>query len=146
MRRFGLLVVAAALALVPVGGAQAAAPHYMMVTGPGISRPILLDDWPANHTVLLAVANAPRAAIDQVPAADDPRLRLSMFWERRWQSKEPPKWPSQTGYHGWIYPAQGTRPAVITMMANGVRIPRVAPARVLRILARAGVPLRASSA
>jgi hypothetical protein len=141
MRRFRLLVAAAtALALMPATGAQAAAPRYIMVTGPGIERPIVLDDWRQNHSIMVAIANAQQLRIDQV-ALGAPRLRLSFFWYRTPMPR--PTWPSQATQYGWLHLANGPRPAVILMKANGVRAFRMAPERVLRILARAGVPLRA---
>ena len=42
--------------------AQAAAPNYILVTGPGLPRPILLANWTENLDLLLAVANAPKAS------------------------------------------------------------------------------------
>jgi hypothetical protein len=116
---------------------QAAAPNYIMVSGPGLARPVLLSDWNENHELLLAVVGAPRVKGSLVRR---PRLDLALFWA--WQGQPRPTRPSQANQHGWFYPADRSRPAVIDVMSDGKRIPRRAPARLLAILARHGVPIR----
>src|SRR5205807_650244 len=58
-RATSLLTVLAVLAL--AAPATAAAPNYILVSGPGLARPVLLGDWNENLALLAAVANAPRA-------------------------------------------------------------------------------------
>jgi hypothetical protein len=53
-----------------------------------------------------------------------------------------PTQPSEANQHGWFYPARRSRPAVFEVMVAGARIPRIAPKKALRILARHGVPTR----
>ena len=60
--RAAILVVAMAAMVVLAAPAQAAAPNYILVTGPGLPRPVLLANWTENLDLLLAVANAPKAS------------------------------------------------------------------------------------
>jgi hypothetical protein len=123
-------------------GAQAAAPDYMMVSCPSLKRPVLLGDWNENAAFLLATAGAPKAKRDVVRGlARRPRCDLAEFWA--WTGKPRPTRPAQANQHGWFYPARRGQPAVLHLMVDGVRIPRIAPTRALRILARHGVPTRA---
>jgi len=55
------LAAATAVGFVLAAPAQAAAPNYILVSGRGLSHPVLLSDWQDNLKLLLAVANAPRA-------------------------------------------------------------------------------------
>ena len=50
-----------AAAVVLVAPAHAAAPNYILVNGPGLQQPVLLDDWSENLQLLLAIAHGPRA-------------------------------------------------------------------------------------
>jgi hypothetical protein len=136
MRRTAALAALLLATLVLAAPAHAAAPRYIMVTGPGLLRPVLLADWNENLEFGVAVAGAPRTR-DKL--AKRPRFRIAEFWG--WIGP-PPTRPGQAGQHGWFYPAHGLRGPVIVLMADGILVPRVAPARVLRILARHGVPTR----
>ena len=134
-----LLAVVAALAL--SGPASAAAPNYILVSGPGLSRPILLGDWKENLDLLAAVANAPRARGASVRGlASRPRFDLAEFWG--WSGNARPTRPRDANQHGTFYPARGSKPAVVVLMVDGSRVPRLAPTAALRILARHGVPTR----
>jgi hypothetical protein len=130
-----------AVALVVAAPAGAAAPNYILVTGPGLARPVLLATWSENHALLLAVAGAPRArGVAAQHLAARPRLDLAAFWG--WSGLPRPTRASKTPDHGRFYPARGRQPAVIVLMVNGERFPRLVPSSVLRILARHGIPLR----
>jgi hypothetical protein len=124
-------VAALAAALVLVAPAQAAAPNYILVSGPGLAKPVLLADWWENHALLLAAANAPEAS-DRVfrGLARRPKLDLALFWY--WSDRPRPTRPSQANQHGSFYPAHGSQPAVID--------DELAPVRVLRIFRRHGIP------
>jgi hypothetical protein len=135
------LLGAAAAALVLASGVEAAAPQYILVSGPGLERPVLLASWAENHAFLLALSNAPRArSATARRLAARPKLRLGLFWG--WAKKPRPTRQSQANQKGWFYPAWQAQPAVVDLLVNGVRVPRIAPARVLGILARHGVPTR----
>jgi hypothetical protein len=137
--RASALVGAIAVALVLASNVEAAAPRYIFVSGPGLKAPVLLTDWGENGALLAALVKAPRArgAILRRLGAR-PRLRLGLFWQL---SEEPrPTHPSQANQKGWFYPSWRSQPAVVDLLVNGVRVPRIAPIRVLNILSRHGVP------
>jgi hypothetical protein len=131
--------LAAVLALAPP--VYAAAPNYILVSGPGLKRPIILGNWGENRALLSALVNAPRAKGGVVLAlARRPRFDLAEFWG--WGSLPRPTRPSQANQHGWFYPAHGSKPPVIVLMVNGYRFPLFVPTPVIEILARHHVPLR----
>jgi hypothetical protein len=133
-----LAVLASLLAVAP---AQAAAPNYILVSGPGIKHPILLGNWDENLALLGALVNAPTAKVSAVRhLARRPRFDLAEFWG--WSGLPRPTRPGQANQHGWLYPAHGAKPAVIVLMVNGTRVPRLLPARVREIFARHHIPLR----
>lgn len=144
MARTLALVGAAAAALVLVSSVEAAAPRYILVSGPGLARPVLLSNWAENRTLLVALADAPRAKDETVRRLGKrPRLRLGLFWG--WPEKPRPTRPSQANQKGWFYPPWRSQAPVVDLLVNGVRVPRIAPARVLRIVARHGVPTRVAA-
>jgi hypothetical protein len=130
-----------ATALFFASSALAAAPNYILVSGPGLTRPVLLANWGENGALLSALVEAPRARGIAVRGLDQrPRFDLAVFWG--WGGKPRPTRPNQANQHGSFYPAKGSRPPFIVMMIDGRKIPRLVPARVLTILARHGVPTR----
>jgi hypothetical protein len=138
------LIGAATVALVLAATVEAAAPRYILVSGPGLAWPVLLASWAENHALLLAVAGAPRATkatVRRLPGR--PRLRLGFFWG--WADTPRPTRQSQANQSGWFYPTWRSEAAVIDLMVDGVRVPRIAPGRVLRIFSRNGVPIRVAA-
>lgn len=126
------------MALVLASAAEAAAPRYILVSGPGIARPILLANWGENGTLLAALVTAPRARAQVVRRLSKrPRLRLGLFWG--WPEERPTRL-SQANQKGWFYPVWRSQPAAVDLLINGIRFPRIAPIRVLNILSRHGVP------
>jgi hypothetical protein len=139
--RKAALVAALATALVLAPPVHAAAPNYILVSGPGLKRPILLGDWGENLALLSALVDAPMAkgtAVRGLPRR--PRFDLAEFWG--WGGNPRPARPSEANQHGWFYPAYNSKPPVIVLMVNGYRFPRLVPTTVLKILARHHVPLR----
>jgi hypothetical protein len=127
--------------LVLAAPVKAAAPRYILVSGPGLPQPVRLANWNENHALLLALVDAPRAKASVVRRLGRrSRLDVALFW--RWPERKPPTRPRGADQHGWFYPAHGSEPAVFDLLVNGVRIPRVAPVSTLRILGRHGVPTR----
>jgi hypothetical protein len=138
------LIGAVAVALVLASSVEAAAPRYILVSGPGLARPVLLANWVENRTLLLAVAGAPRAKKETVRRLPGrPRLRLGFFWG--WADMPRPTRQGQASQSGWFYPIWRSEAAVLDLMVDGVRVPRIAPIRVLRIFARHGVPIRVAA-
>ena len=138
MPRALALAVAAVAALVLATTAGAAAPRYILVSGPGVSEPVLLGDWSENLellTALVTARHADRATIRGLGAR--PRLRLGLFWG--WPENPRPTSPAEANQTGWLYPAVASNPAVIDLLVSGVRVPRIAPTGVVRILERHGV-------
>jgi hypothetical protein len=135
---FGAALVAALVLASPV---YAAAPNYILVSGPGLKQPILLDNWNENASLLSALVHAPRANRSLVHGlAQGPRFDLAEFWG--WGSMPRPTRPSEANQHGWFYPAHRSKPPVIVLTVDGERLPRLVPASVLKILARHHVPFR----
>jgi hypothetical protein len=135
--RVGVLLVGFAAAVALAAPAWAAAPNYILVSGPGLQRPVLLGNWDENGSFLAALVDAPRAPR---PPAGARRFDLAMFWG--WGGRPRPTRPGAANQHGWFYPGHGARRAVVDAMVDGVRMPRIAPAATLRILARHRVPTR----
>ena len=128
-------------ALVAAAPASAAAPNFILVSGPGIKHPILLDNWDENLRLFGSLVSAPIAS---GKAARDlgrrPRFDLAEFWG--WSAYPRPTRPSEANQHGWLYPADASKPAVIVLMVNGSRAPRLLPQRVRGIFLRHHIPLR----
>jgi hypothetical protein len=141
VRRLVVPFVAALAALLAVAPAQAAAPNYILVSGPGLKHPILLGNWAENGALLSALVGAPTAKGSAARnLARRPSFDLAEFWG--WGALPRPKRPSQANQHGRFYPANGSKPAVIVLMVDGAKVPRLVPGRVREILARHHVPLR----
>ena len=146
MARLGFAgaVVATAVALALAAPAQAAGPNYILVSGPGLRQPVLLDDWSENARLLVAIGQGPRAKRAALRGlARRPRYDLAEFWG--WSSLPAPTDPREATQHGLFYPARGRKPAIFKVMVEGTRVPRIASARALAILARHGVPTRRST-
>jgi hypothetical protein len=139
--RLAAVVAVSAMVLVSASPAQAAAPKYILVSGPRLERPILLDDWNENLALLSAVAESPRARGRAVRGlARRPRFDLAEFWV--WGYDLPPTRPREADQHGSFYPAHRSKPPVVVLRVDGRKIPRLVPTEALTILARHHVPLR----
>jgi hypothetical protein len=121
--------------------ASAAAPHYILVSGPTLKRPALLPNWRENHSLLLAILEATPAQ-ERVPNRPlrRPRFDVALFWV--WSSPTAPKRPRAGDQHGSFYPAYRTHPALIRLTVSGIDRLKIAPPIALKILARHGVPIR----
>jgi hypothetical protein len=131
------LVIASALAAV---SANAAAPRYILVTGPSIQHPVVLGDWSENLTFLVDLIPTRRPL--QGWRTDRPRFKLALFWGV--PAKPVPSDPSKASQVGWFYPAVGDRRAVVVLLVSGRDGPRIASKKTLRILGRHGIPTRAA--
>jgi hypothetical protein len=133
-----------AVALVLASAAEAAAPRYIMVSGPSLAKPVLLANWRENGALLATLVNARRGDGDTVRLLTKrPRLRLGLFWG--WSDRPRPSRPGEANQTGWFYPRWRSQPPVIDLLVNGARVPRIAPVGVLRVFARHGVPTRIPS-
>jgi hypothetical protein len=120
----------------------AAAPPYIIVSGPRLAKPVLLSNWEENLTLLTAADASPRAkAADLRTLSARPRLDLALFWGWSLDSPPPTK-ASDASAHGSFYPTYRGHPALIRFTTNGVDTTRVVSAKVLRIFAKHGVPTR----
>ena len=138
MRRALPLAAVVFTAAVVAASAQAAAPRYILVSGPGLERPVLLGNWSENLAFLIGLLPAKRPAPGW--RGDRPRFGLALFWGV--PATPVPTDASKASQHGWFYPAVGSRRAVVTLLISGQDFPRVATRRTLRILARHGIPTR----
>jgi hypothetical protein len=130
-----------ALALVFALPADAAAPNYILISGPRLEHPVLLADWNENLDLMSALIGAPRAKGRAIQGLRRrPSFDLAEFWA--WTLQTPPTQPSEATQHGRLFPAHGRKPAVIRLMVNGHSFPRLLPRSVREILARHRVPLR----
>jgi hypothetical protein len=137
--RLRLAPLALLVLLAIAAPAQAAAPRYILVSGPGLQRPVMLDSWRENLDLIMATVNAQKADAAALAGLHSrPRFDLALFWG--WRASRP-KWPSQTTQHGSFYPARGTAPAVVVLLAGGARPPRLATPEFLAILKRHHVPV-----
>lgn len=129
------------MALALASTVEAAAPRYILVSGPRLARAVLLPNRAENGLLLAALVHAPRADDATVRRLGErPRLRLRLFWG--WPETPRPVLPSRANQTGWFYPSSRSQPPVVDLLVDGVRVPRIAPAPVLRIFARHGVPTR----
>lgn len=139
-RLFAALSVVLIWALV-ASSAQAAAPRYVMVSGPAYHRPVLLDDWLEIHRLLLAIAGSPLASQQVVSRLGSrPSAELGLFWG--WGA-EPPSHPADAPFTGTFYPKYRGQPAVMRVQVNADDRPRVVGRWVLELLARRGVVVSA---
>jgi hypothetical protein len=140
--RISLLIAAlAVVAAVAAVDAHAAAPRYVLVTGPSLQRPVVLGDWSENLAFLLDLLPARRPA----PGwhTDRPRYKLALFWGV--PAKPVPRDPRNANQFGWFYPAANGRRAVVVLLVSGRDGPRIATRKALRILRSHGVPTRAAA-
>jgi hypothetical protein len=138
MRRLGVVLAVALSAAVVAAPARAAAPRYILVTGPGIDRPVLLDDWSENLRFLVALLPARR--LNGFSPGHRPRYDLAFFWGV--PERPVPTRPRDANQHATFYPAAKGSAAVVDLVLDGVRAPRIATPAALRILARHGIPTR----
>ncbi len=147
MIRLTALTTALAAALILALPAWSAAPPYIMVSGPRLAKPVLLSNWDENLALFLATDASPQAkASDLRGLKARPRLDLALFWGWSLDSPPPTK-ASDASAHGSFFPTYRGHPAVIRMNTNGMKTSgesysHLASAKVLRILAKHGVPTR----
>lgn len=145
-RRSAIALVLALVvgALAPASG-HAAAPRLLMVTGPGLSKPVLLTSWTEISEFVQAAANESPATAREA-LAGRPSLRLALFWDATiWEPyirerKLASLRPSDATQFGSFYPAANGRSAALDLPWTG-QWPKQPNARALAILERHGVPV-----
>lgn len=136
-----VVVVVAVGALVFAAGASAAAPRYIMVTGPGLQQPVLLDDWSENLRFMQAVSSGARIGAPRL--ARRPKFRVSLFWNEGFWTERPLR-AEDADQRGWFYPAYGKRRAAWEMEPASYAPPsqRLATWALLSLLSAHGIPRR----
>ena len=144
-RRAIPIVLALVIGASSPAAAGAAAPRLLMVSGPGLSKPVLLTSWNEISDLVQAAANeSPPAA--RASLAGRPSLRLALFWDATiWEPyirerKLASLRPADATQFGRFYPAVNGKPAAIDLPWTG-RWPKQPNARALAILERHGVPV-----
>src|SRR4051812_28515553 len=93
-----LVVVAGVCAALLPSAAQAAAPNYIFVNGPGLGRPVLLGDWNENLELFSAAVSARSPSAPTLRRLRDrPSLDLALFWG--WSGKPAPT--TRRGQPAW---------------------------------------------
>lgn len=119
-------------------GAQAAAPRFILVTGPPHPRPVLVAGQRENLDLLTDLAASPFAPARVVRTlATRPRLDLALFWT--WRHREAPAHPGDASQHGWLYPRWRSAPAVVALKLDDSARPRLVSPAALAMLAHHGV-------
>ena len=78
MARISILIAAVLVAGVIAVPAQAAAPRYILVSGPGLQRPATLGNWTENLAFVTSLLHARRPTPGW--RDDRPRYDLALFW------------------------------------------------------------------
>jgi hypothetical protein len=126
MVRWSLLLAVLAAVWLGATPAFAAAPPLVLVYGPGLDRPVRLDDWWGNYSLLIGEEAADS---DLADLAERPFLDVALFWGPRWvdsvQRGEPLDQiqPEQANQFGRIYPSFGGRRALIVLDLLSRRLP-----------------------
>ncbi len=142
-----ILMGALALSLcTPVG---AAAPRFIIASGILLPKPILLDDWQENLTLMGAtVEDDVLVDISTADLAVRPSIDLALFWDATiWEPLVQRHGlgslhPQDANQHARFYPATGSAAPLFVGMADGVFGPHRMGERGVAILARHGVPTR----
>jgi hypothetical protein len=140
-RRRKMAVLTSALVIVAASAAtsaNAAAPRYILVSGPGLRQPAVLGDWAENLTFLVSLIPPRRPSPGW--RTNRPRYKLALFWGV--PATPVPRDPSKASQVGWFYPAVNGRRAVVVLLVSGQDGPRIASAKTLRILDHHGILTR----
>ena len=134
-----VLVAAAAFAAT----ASAAAPWLIIVSGDPLDELVYLVDWDQN-AVLQSEVTSTRAVVDEAGLTGRPVLDIAQFWGDQGRDRPLHELRPEDAdlLHGRFYPAVGASEAVIQLPLAEHPEPVLASAKVLEILARAGVPTR----
>jgi len=127
---------------------EAAAPRLILVYGPPLAQPVVLDDWQENLTFMVAATEDAGLSADTLRGR--PYFRLAFFWGQEWaayvDAGKPLSAlsPEQGNQAGSFYPAVGDAGPVLTfdsIPGPGPLTRRLEQAGVA-VLARHGIPTR----
>jgi len=127
---------------------EAAAPRLILVYGPPLAQPVVLDDWQENLTLMVAATEDAGLPADKLRGR--PYFRLAFFWGQEWaayvDAGKPvgALRPEQGNQAGRFYPAIGDAGPALTfdsIPGPGPLIRRLEQAGVA-VLARHGIPTR----
>ncbi len=152
MLRTAFLAALTLLALAYAAPAEAAAPRVIMVSGPGLCQPLILDDWSENLDLMESIALG-----DELKAVDvtgRPYLELGFFWGPEWVQYVDEGKPldtlrmEQADQFGRFYPAldNATAAMVIESVPMGGGLSGRLGPEGMAIMARHGVPASLESA
>lgn len=142
---FPVVLLAWLSAALPV---EAAAPRLILVYGPPLAQPVVLDDWQENLTLMVAATEDAGLSADKLRGR--PYFRLAFFWGQEWaayvDAGKPLSAlrPEQGNQAGRFYPAIGDAGPVLTfdsIPGTGPLTRRLEQAGVA-VLARHGIPTR----
>jgi hypothetical protein len=117
-----------AIVLVSVVSLNAAAPRVILVSGPLLERPILIDDLDDNARIMASVNN--RAVAASEAPTDRPYYEFALFWRVEWVHYINEGRPvaalksEQATQHARFYPAVGTAPALFVYKDEPGKNPR----------------------
>jgi hypothetical protein len=133
--------------------AHADNPWIIVVSGPLLREPVVIDDWKDNY--ILLTQEDLRIPASKAPLEGRTYLEMHLFWGPAWAPGSlsiPRRAPAAINAdgHGRFYPASGGRSALVVLDASTAAR---TPERVLQlgadgeeVLARHGVPLTVASA
>ncbi len=106
-----------AIVLASAASLNAAAPRLILISGPLLERPILIEDWDQNARIMAGIND--RAVAQAEAPADRPFYELALFWGLEWvqyiNDGRPlaALKPELASQHARFYPAVGTTPALV---------------------------------
>ena len=96
---------------------NAAAPRLILISGPLLERPVLIENWDDNMRIMAAIND--RSVAESEAVTDRPFYELALFWGLEWvqyiNDGRPlaALKPEQANQHARFYPAVGTAPALV---------------------------------
>ena len=144
-----------AIVVASVVSLNAAAPRLILISGPLLERPILIEDWDDNARIMAGINE--RTVAQSEPLVDRPFFELALFWGLEWvqyaNDGRPLAHlkPEQANQHARFYPAVGAAPALVVfrdepgeMGENARRMGLIRPVEqmALDVFARYGLRVR----
>jgi hypothetical protein len=152
MLRTAFLAAPILLALAFAVPVEAAAPRVIMVSGPGLCQPVILDDWPENLDLMESIALGGEVKPEDLIGR--PYLEMGLFWGPEWVQYVDEGKPidnlrmEEANQYGRFYQALDYATAAIVVQSGpmGGGLSGRLGSEGMEILARHGVPASASAA